>query len=732
MDNWMPPKLKAILTYGTNTTDITGDVTNWNELMTSMQRDGVSGVFMSVDMPIKVTGETKTILNNLFFTSFLSASASIQILQRDPFDLDTYTQIHAAKLNFSTFKEDANTAEISSEVRDFNNLVKSVGKTKYDIEAMDVIDEYWEYGHNPIFSGGDYEIPEVEITPLILTFDGFQPQVNGVFFTNINLNKASIPLGGMENDFRSQEYGAVISIDGSVPVEDKYFFQAELQKEYSGDDDDPVKTQTVIVDVDFTCRRGDVTENGMNAQYIFYIEAYNDDGVIYQNGEPIQPGTDKPADFDIKVQYPIKVSPGDKIRCYVLFSNGANDYHKISFSVIKFRKFRVLYVDKSKRTDTIPAVTALTMANHLLYLMSGKDWSKAYKATIAADTDNPWPFDHYLVAAESIRGLEKAKFHANFNDFLDYMQFLGYEWDVDESTLTVAFKKRDVFFDPSITAIELTEEEVADLQITADDEYAYSTVRVGYEKPDIEDTNGRFAVCGAFDYATDYKNQGDGRDSSLEIMCPYKADPVEIEALSWARGEKTTDQKADNDIFMLAGEINADGDLVESRQTEYLARDTDTNESIAWFNVPYIPYFITRRNAQKIAVATKYITFTGTDAYRDASLRGSVAYDIYSDVELPNGLFSPLTYEFEAGTHQSLPDPFRRFGLVSFPWKGVQYRGFISKLVKAHNNEAPTGWTLLGYTGEMTKNPIVFYGQVTEYEDLLQKITFTGTITEEI
>jgi hypothetical protein len=339
------------------------------------------------------------------------------------------------------------------------------------------------------------------------------------------------------------------------------------------------------------------------------------------------------------------------------------------------------------------------------------------------------------VAAESIRGFENATFHVNFNDFLTHMQFMGYEWTVDEETRVVSFQKRNTLFDPDVTALELSEEEVADLAISASDEYAYSTVRVGYEKPDIENTNGRFAVCGAFDYSTDFSNSGGPRESSLEIMSPYKADPVEIETLSWTRGEKTTDQKADNDIFMLAGEIS-DGNVIESRQTVYEVIDTDLGQSIEWYNVPYIPYFIAQRNLSKIGVAVKQLKFTGTDAYREAALSGMVSSDIYSDFTAINPLFSPIIYEFEAGTHQKLPPAPDRLGLVKFPWKGVEYKGFIQKLVKAHSEEMPTTWALMGYAphpGEVERpgtKLITITGKVIEnyLAEEVRQVVITGKI----
>jgi predicted S18 family serine protease len=57
---------------------------------------------------------------------------------------------------------------------------------------------------------------------------------------------------------------------------------------------------------------------------------------------------------------------------------------------------------------------------------------------------------------------------------------------------------------PYQAAIELTEEDCADLKISVDKDYLFSGLKIGYEKKEYENTNGLFEFNGQHDYATDY------------------------------------------------------------------------------------------------------------------------------------------------------------------------------------------------------------------------------------
>jgi hypothetical protein len=669
-------------------TEITNDIANWREIDVKQVRTDFSGVYVELQNALHICRAAKTLVQNAFHTHMLGMDMTFEIERRkriigaDGVIRFGYDLIHSMRLNPGTYKEYAEYIEIEGKSLTFDALLRSVGKTKYDFGVMSVIDEWWRYGHNRVFVNGDWTLPENQ--PIEIPF-----ATAGNFSLSAMLNDGKMPLGGVENDFKSQQY---VNLATNADHRDVYFFMSDAD------------AQGVVLSIDFVGTYTYSPDTADDTNISISVDRLDAEGnFIERMNTEFFYDTNKTGTISIvhKVdRLPITINKGERLRIYVSPRLDAGEGSPDVFTITKFNRFVLVYSDQSKMVYDIPVVTAETMANYLLYRMAGgnddtgadPNPAKRYTAQIDTDTDNPWAFDHYLVAAESIRGFENANFHANFNDFLEYMQFLGYEYETDETARVVHFRKRAAFFDPSITALELTKGEVSDMEIAADDTYAYSTVRVGYEKPDIENTNGRFAICGAFDYSTDHMNLGDVKDSSLEIMCPYKADPVEIETLSWTRGEKTKDQKADNDIFMLAGELSG-GYVVESRRAEYTVTDTDLNQSIGWYNVPYIPYFIAKRNEGRIGIAVRNLTFTGTDAYRDAKLSGVVTVDPYSNLAV-EGLFLPITYDFEVGTLKGLPPQNLRRGLVRLRWRGGTYQGYIKELIKNDCAERSQNWVL--------------------------------------
>lgn len=683
--------------------EITDDVMNWQELEIRQSRDGFSGVFVDVSQEIKIVdskptgtwtqGNGKQILHDIFMARGLGAQVYIEIHKRENFGFN-YSLVYRGMLNFGTYAEERDFVTIESESRDFNSLISSLGKTKYDISVkpneekndpgLPTVD--WKYQHNEVLVESVYTIGEA---PQLLFKGNYGLGTFGVTAQTLSISsdKAIIPLAGTENDFKSQELATTIGSAVSNPLPqiplpstlpDAYFcrgasnspdvlvsFKFSLYADFAAG---PTSNQTRLILVYKTLDGTVVTVKDID-----FTQAFGDF---------------TPVEIDETVT--VSLPDGAELKLLLLTVGVNSDNSHIIID--SFDHFWIRYIDKSKQTDTIPAISPVDFSNRLLSLMTGSINETPYTTQIDTDT-LAVGYNHYLVAGESIRGWENDTFHASYDDFLEYMQFLGYEWEVDEDARQIIYRKRDYFFNPDITALDLTKEEVAGLMMKAEPEYAYSTVKIGYEKPDIENTNGKFAICGTNDYTTDYKG-APTENNVLEIKCPYKADPVEIEVLSWSRGEKTKDTKNDNDIFMLAAV--GDGTITEYRDLQYQA--TVDQFTVKFYNAPYIPYFMALRNIDKAGIVASQLNFAGTDAFRGARLTGTdqnAPVDIYGGITVTNKLFLPIIYEFEAGTHHDLPDLDTRRGLIRFMWEGERKQGYIREIIKNPCAEQGVTWILL-------------------------------------
>jgi hypothetical protein len=662
-----------------DSTDVTKWITNWSDLAVKMERDALSGVFLDVEMPLSLYRNGADMIRDMFMTDGLYARANFAIWRRENLGFN-YTLVNESPLNFATYSENDDVVEISAERRNFNSLVSSFGRTKYDILAKDVSVGKWEYEHNQVLAGGDWTIAEAEQT-LFGVGDNFNDAVTTQTIS-INLDDSSVPFNGALNDIKSQSLEGVVAGNDAMPgkTPDEYFLKV-----------DPYYEDRFKLNLKFKFRLSwpVLVPTGNMASLFLGYEAK--DGTFWTMERwPMDDGNSY-IDLDYS-KTGVSIPAGAKLKMFIYYA-GITLGETFTYAIENFEYFTIRYLDQSERTESWDVATLESVANRLLTLM-GRDFGKKYTAVVNVP-ESFYNGPVMLCAAETIRGYgDKANFHTSFTDFLEFMQFIGCEYSVDEESGVVTFSPRDTFFDPTVTALTLSEGETAGLMVRADDEYAFSSAKIGYERPDIETINGKFAPHGAHEYTLGYQG-ADFERQQLEIMSPYKTDPVELEVLSWSQPSKDKDNKSDNDLFAVAMVDNGDGTYSEFRGYQYRI-DGDFGLQLSLFNAPFSPRRIAEVNRNKIGINAKVMNFAGTDAYRYATFDDSAMGTPYDDVDVPGGLFSPIIYEFEAGTHLDLPDPGSRRGLVVFSYHGRQYQGYVKEMIKNYCYEQSTTWQLFG------------------------------------
>lgn len=673
------------------TQEITDDIMNWDELNVRQERDGFTGVFVSIQQALAVCRNAKRFLHNIFMDAKLNSQILFEVYLRGKRDFN-HTKIHSMDLDMSSYKEYKDYIEIEGSARNFNTLIANRGKTNYDIPVKDLATETWEYHHQQMIANGDWTLPESEIDTS--SYNGFSLR------PTMSLNAAEQPLGGIENDIKSQSYKIDSGLQNLI---DDFFFQSAWL-----DWDNATEPQSIHISGSFTFDvRGinvasgnavrnagrwfirKVNLNGDNMPVTF-VWIYDVDSA---SGSDLQP-------IDINIDIDVAVNKGDKLLLgYTDNGTGATTI-LYKFQITQFDRFNISYPDQSQHVDNIPVVTPEVLGNALLAKMG--EGKKTYTCEVDwkpdADGVSQRPYDVMLCAAESIRGFDDdtnpntaAYFHTKLDDFLDFMQFLGYEWDVDEDSAILRFASRETYFNPDITALELSEREVSDLIIKANNKYAFSNINIGYEKEDIESVNGRLEPNGLFEYTTDYLAP-DGKPSNLDLKSPYRADGIGIEVLSWTRGEKTTDNKEDKDIFAVAVNPSTTGIRTEYRGMQMVSKYSDIY-SISIYNAPLNPYILLQEQTGRAGIAATLATFASTTGAREFSF-DTLVDNPFSDVSLAGGLFAPIEYEVEVGTHRDLPTPELQSGLVKFTWQGVQYQGYIREILKNYSRTQGATWML--------------------------------------
>lgn len=663
----IPDLIKITIEIEGITTDVTNDIVQEDSLEILQERDDVSGVITSVSFPVKLRGKGRELLKTAFDANGLYTQGKINIYKRGDYDND-YTLLKSSPVDFSTYQETDSTVSVECAESELMDIINSEGKTKYDIPVAEIKEEkQWDYKRMEMRNIGKYAVPLD--TPVEI--GGFEVRPYSFCFMPISLNVASQVRGAFEVDFKSQSSGynndsyliktANQDIDMTFDMDISYRVRIVATGVYAGMFDNPIPCGIYYMD--------------NSAQYIALINAsLVKESETTENGKTV--GT---LSFSMTGKSSVKIPANKQVSLVINIYDIANKTESVTVEGTKSNKFEAYYYDSGKENLKIDVISPEKLLNKYLSMMSGDN-----RFTGAIE----WKENEYktmIVAAESIRGFgivpgsPAATLHGSPNDFFDWMKVLGYEPVISGDNIT--FKTRDKVFIPDVVAIELQENDVADLTIQADSTHAYTSVEIGYEKQDYENANGIFEANGTFTYTTGYIAR---EDNKLSLISPYRADPMGIEFLCNERSSYTTDDKSDNDIFFVA---MTDGESYK----EYRGMLTYADDyNISMFNAVFNPYFLVKRNESLIGINSNKLKFKSTDMNREAVISG---YNIYSDIDITQRLFKPIVYNFATGYLDDLPT-FNENGVVRFRWNGEVLEGYVKSIRKNYNQESETTWEL--------------------------------------
>lgn len=663
-------------------TDITEDVESWHGMETILTRDGTTGVIPEVTFPINMVRKARAMITQLFETYGMYAKADFNVYKRDNWDLDRYDRIAAYHLDFSTYRDFDRQTEIEGLSADLNQYINSFASTKWDIPVADVaMDHQWHYRRMDMLNVGNYKVAETDL----------YPTNTNVYRWPVSMVNAEMTPGGPEHDFKDQTLGsnksdyffkAAAAVDVRISIKLSY---KHMIRHVEWDASDlPVRISIM--------RGGNEI---VLANYIPPITRY----VKWVGNYTIF------REIDINASFFTHLEKDDQLVIYSVISKQAISNQTLS--ITSFELFTVEYVAKATEAVRLNVIDPRKLMQRLLDDATGKPGHFAVEIN--------WGDISYLpamCAAETVRGFVDAAVHTSIDEFLNYMRYSGYEYEVLGNRMV--YRPRDEFFPKDKTAMLLDEGEMADLVIAANKDHAYTAVRLGWTKPDYEKYNGRFEVNGAFDYTTDYTARD---ENMLDWVIPYRADSMGLEILLQDRNKVTTDTKSDNDLFVIALDktvVTEDIGTTEDPATrevyyEYLKERIRYGKfptQIFMFNAPLCPPMLVAANESFLGINAKNLRFAGTDSNKnkgedddketarivDSSNR--LVLQIYKDWKLTKKLYDPVKYNFAAGTYQPFPIESLRTGLIYFTCDGRQRKGFIDEITKNDQKESETSWTL--------------------------------------
>ena len=175
-----------------------------------------------------------------------------------------------------------------------------------------------------------------------------------------------------------------------------------------------------------------------------------------------------------------------------------------------------------------------------------------------------------ILPAESIRDIPGAKVYLSFNDFCNWIETVyGYTYVIDEDNGIIEFKHRKEIFSDNAKVVEIENAKYFNYKI--ENSVLYSSVLIGYDKKDYDSVNGRDEFNFNSSYTTGFSVNG----KKIELKSPFRADSYGIEFLVEKRGQDTTDNNSDKDIFFVTG-VEEGGYYKTNRTSKILNSITDS------------------------------------------------------------------------------------------------------------------------------------------------------------
>lgn len=570
-------------------------VKNWDEISLSLKRNDFSGIIRSFSSKFEFTNKAYNLLLNEYHTNHLKGNAQIEVYTTDNERNKRF--VYGSYLDFGSLEYDDTTVYINAIDNSLAAKIKAKKNTEYEY-LVDELKEEKELYYDRLLMQNTYNFNidnDEYIYPSGATLSDTNIDVYLVDSNNeVYVDGCIEPYHESDGAFYGNSKGVFMKIT-SLP---SYGLYMDLSCDIT------ISSGTGAFDIEGQKKVGAVTVNGS----VFHTSGLKG-GKVYHVEEK-----------GLVLVDPSKNESGKIGMVYRLFVDAADG---VKIRIENFR-MSVYYMGKMK-SELINVIKPEILLNSLL--KSINEGKEGYIGEIDYTGDTRLS-STMIIAAESARGLEKAKIYTSFKKFSDWMESVyGYVPDITDNK--VVFKKRTSLFQSEVQKrIGYTG---SDFKVKVNSSLIYALLRVGYDKQDYDSINGR----DEFHFTNEYDTGITITDKALELISPLRADPYGIEFLVSKRGKDTTDNESDSDTFFVGASLNEGSGYYELIREGYSI--TGIISSSSMFNVMFSPRSIIEANKEYIASFMKSLRFASSSGNSNVVIN-DVAEN--SDIELADPLFT--------------------------------------------------------------------------------------------
>lgn len=641
--------------------EATDDLKNWDDFELAYKRSNYDGVIRSFSTKFEFVNRSYELLKEEFAKNYLSSKAGIAFYKRN--NSWNWDKIFHCTLDFGTYSEDGMVVSINAVDDNLAAIIKAKRNILYEYPVADLYTRSlnydglkFQYEAKYVLGGSTYESDGVQYVNITKVFGGTYAYTIPIY----KLSNSELP-----------------SLDSPIIFSDAQFTESSLEEGV------PFAEALADVHIDF------------NFTTDYYVHIY--EGIVKNIKLRIFKKDSGGAIEDVWSHYsdgfykyineiiPIDLIKGQKTYFMMELTFGApiseGSFTKNVVDVV-FPNFSLGISFMSRiNTVNIDVISPITVLGKLLDSMT--DSTETYSGLID-DYDPRMSMDRlstsYIMAAESARGLPNAKLYTSYKKFCDWMEAeFGYVPVINENTVT--FMHRDKLF--TSTVVKDLGTEINDYEFSVNDSLIYSSVKVGYDKEDYDSVNGR----DEFRFTNEFSTGLNLRDNTLSLISPYRADAYGIEFLVQKRGEDTTDNDSDNDVFFVS--CDQDGVNLKLYRAYTPSQLSGLLSPETMFNFQYSPRFMLEANKKYIGSCTGMLKFTSSDGNSDVAINGVKETD---DFPTSGRLFTVSEVEVKTSDMSTLSD---LTGLVSFSNKGEIITGYIKQMSLNVAKEKAATYTLI-------------------------------------
>ena len=632
--------------------EATDDLKNWDDFELAYKRSNYDGVLRSFSTKFEFVNRSYNLLKEEYSKNYLSSSAGIAFYKRN--NSWNWDKVFQCALDFSSYSDDGYTISINA----IDDTLAAIIKAKRNIQ---------------------YEYLVSELKPQSLYYDGLKFQYEAKYVSGGTTVEDDANLQYIQFHGALQAEGGTRPATVSFPV---YILDnSELPKRDSPlvFTDEPFTTDGSVQIFAEALSNIDIT---LKLSFSFYVTADNAHGTAYAdvvlfvkraNGDLARFGVWRHIAGNIPTIVSelinISLNSGDSIGMDLLLYNSATP---ITMTWTTYLRGFSLSVNFQSRINpvNIDVLLLTTVAEKLLESMTdSSDYSVDIYNYVPGGITRSRLSSCFIMPAESARNLPNAKLYTSFKKFCEFMEAeFGYVLVVEGNNVT--FIHRYALFDNYV--VKDLSDQINDYEYSVNSSLINTSVKVGYDKQDYDSINGRDEFRFTNEFSTGLKLT----DNTLSFISPYRADAYGIEFLVQKRGEDTTDNDSDNDVFIVGcqyatsaenGNLLLDRPYSSSQLLGLISPDT-------MFNIEYSPRFMLEANKAYIGACTNMLKFTSSDGNSNVSIAGIKETD---DFPIDNRLFTVGEVDVETS---EVDIPSNLSGLISLDYNGEAVHGYIKEM----------------------------------------------------